>query len=175
MTPIAIPSRLAAASSIPSSATRCPLRLLFASLVTINAVGSSSGVTTRPADDKSCYVVVREDAPSHGITIRRSQTLLVELSAQPSTGFIWVISHFDPTFWNRGTLEDAELQRLRKKGVIREPAPDDGRFGGGDWKVFRLKPLRVGLSHLEFRDARPWQPDAPARTFALTVTVKAGK
>ena len=168
--------RLTPPPSILCATRGSPFRLIVGLFImTIDALGASTPRVTPGSDDVSSYVVIREDSSSHNATIRRCETLLIEFPEHLTTGFVWVITKVDSTFWSREALDNAELERLRAQGVLRRPALDDKSFGRDDWRIFHLKPKRVGSTQLEFHEARPWQPDDPATIFTLRVTIKTCK
>ena len=103
---------------------------------------------------------VRVDARDNGgrVALRVGGHLLVQLSANYSTGYSWkVVSSGEP--------------------VLRQAGPptyvrDSERIGAGGTATFEFVAEQKGTASLELVYVRPWEKDVkPAETFSLTVVV----
>jgi inhibitor of cysteine peptidase len=97
------------------------------------------------------------------VTVTKGQSLLVKLSANPTTGYKWSVSSTDRTFGY--PAYDRYLA-----------ASSNGPVGSGGIQRFTWKtnsPLNMVGSHtvkLEYK--RPWEMNiAPAKTFTFTVKI----
>jgi inhibitor of cysteine peptidase len=96
------------------------------------------------------------------IQLKLSQTLVVRLDANITTGYSWEIVKLDGM--------------LRSSGEPEYQAPESGsppRVGAGGSQVFRFQATGAGSADLQLAYRRPWEKDTPpARTYHLTVIVK---
>ena len=109
-------------------------------------------------DAKTVTVTAKENGKK--VELKKGDTLLVRLDANPSTGFTWKITKNDkdilkPT--GPGELEKPEMPRPGQKSAM----------------VFRFSADKAGATELELQYARPFEKDkAPAQTFRVSLDVK---
>ena len=86
------------------------------------------------------------------------QEFVVELEANPSTGYVWQISKSDP-----------EHVRLLREETL--PA-DRKRLGAPAKQLFYFQAMAIGRAPLKLEYRRPWEKDAePAKTFSVTLVI----
>jgi inhibitor of cysteine peptidase len=114
----------------------------------------------------SCATLNREGsvAPLDGgsVSVRQGAPLVINLSADPSTGFGWVMtSNPGEAVWLIGGPD-----------YTPEPIPA-GMMGVGGTTTWRFRALKPGTQTLEFAYLQSWEKGvAPTRTVRYNVTVK---
>jgi inhibitor of cysteine peptidase len=114
----------------------------------------------------SCATLNREGsvAPLDGgsVAVRQGAPLVINLSADPSTGFGWVMtSKPGDAVWLIGGPD-----------YTPEPIPA-GMMGVGGTTTYRFRALKPGSQTLEFAYLRSWEKGAaPTRTVRYDVTVR---
>lgn len=113
--------------------------------------------------DMGADIVLGEDANGTTAAAEVKQTLLVKLAGNPTTGYRWSLTKLDG---------DA-IEMVGKPEYVPDKAPK-GIVGSGGTFRFLFRALKSGKATLSLAYARPWEKDAaPAKTFRLTVEVKA--
>jgi inhibitor of cysteine peptidase len=102
-------------------------------------------------------LVIDETWSHRDAEISIGDTLKIELSENPTTGYRWRMPDVGPAL---RVLDDSY------------EAPTGGA-GGGGVRRWTLAADKAGVVPLRLELKRSWQPD-PAQTFAVTVVVKAG-
>jgi inhibitor of cysteine peptidase len=92
-------------------------------------------------------------------TLHRGDLLVVRLPSSPSTGYAWMV-------------RSGGRPVLSLTGRTYVPPKDTRRLGAPGTAVLRLRAAAAGKTVLRLAYARSWEQGvAPARTFALRVTV----
>jgi inhibitor of cysteine peptidase len=103
-------------------------------------------------------VVVTEKEDGKTVQVPVGGNLLVRLASNPSTGYQW---------------EGGELQITCLEAVGRPSyeGPGIDMPGAGGTQVFTYVAVKPGTARLSFHYARPWEKKAPAKAFAVNVTI----
>jgi len=113
----------------------------------------------------SCATINREGvvAPQDGgsVAVRQGAPLVINLSADPATGFGWVLtSKPGEAIWLVGGPD-----------YTPDPIPA-GMLGVGGTTTYRFRAQKTGTQTLEFAYLRSWEKDvAPVKTLRYDVTV----
>jgi predicted secreted protein len=100
-----------------------------------------------------------ELGPSASVQLRVGDTLRVVLAANVSTGYSWQVAANDAAILQPGSSQNT-------------PAAQQ-RMGAPGRQTLSFTAKALGQDHLTLHYARPWEKHAqPARTYALSVTVK---
>lgn len=92
------------------------------------------------------------------VSLWHGDTLEVELSGNPTTGYTW------------GTVQ-LNTNILRQSGAVQYSASSDAA-GGGGWYLFRFEAVGSGQTPLRLVYRQPWVPAATNdRAFEVSVTV----
>jgi predicted secreted protein len=103
-------------------------------------------------------LTVTEQQNGTEIRLKRNQTLIVELSDQPGTGYGWQVARAD----------GVHIKSLGKSDVSGEEKP-----GGVSRQRFQFAAGQPGTTTLELRYARRWeQSKKPAKTYVLKIQVE---
>ncbi|MDO9348858.1 MAG: protease inhibitor I42 family protein [Anaerolineales bacterium] len=95
------------------------------------------------------------------VTSNAGETLVIELGANPSTGFSWEVSELD-------TAILAQVGEFEYHGTSIVPMP-----GSGGTQTLTLKALQPGQTTVTLIYHRSWEKDVPpAEAFTIQVTVK---
>ena len=117
----------------------------------------------------ACLIVLAcsQNSPSNLLTMedqgslfkcQTRQEFVVELEANPSTGFAWQVSKSDPD----------HVRLLREETL---PA-DRNRLGAPGRQMFFFQAMAIGRAPLKLEYRRPWEKDAePAKTFSVTLVI----
>jgi inhibitor of cysteine peptidase len=125
--------------------------LLIFPLLLLLSLGS-----TRAAD-----VCVSERDTGKKVVLHCGDILLVQLPANPTTGFLWSVSHSKAGVVN----EQGESQYQRS-------SQGQNMVGAGGMEVWRYRAERAGRTDLTFSYARPWEKGvSPARVLKWFVLV----
>ena len=91
------------------------------------------------------------------VALDEGATLILELEANPTTGFIWELDTFD-----EGVLH-----------LTGEPAyrSDSDLPGSPGTMTFTFEAVGVGDTELRMVYRRPWEDESPIQAFGLSVTV----
>ena len=113
----------------------------------------------------SCATINREGvvAPQDGgsVAVRQGAPLVINLAADPATGFGWVLtSKPGEAIWLVGGPD-----------YTPDPIPA-GMLGVGGTTTYRFRAQKTGTQTLEFAYLRSWEKDvAPVKTLRYDVTV----
>jgi len=92
------------------------------------------------------------------IELKKGQTLVITLEANPTTGYTWEIAELGE-------------QVLRQVGEI-EFKPESELIGAGGVQIIRFEVVNAGRATLKLVYHRPWETDVePLRTFSIQVVV----
>jgi inhibitor of cysteine peptidase len=115
------------------------------------------------AKDEDKPVVVTDKDAGGKVALKKGGTLQVKLPFQGGTGYTWGVARND----------DKVLKAKGKPTTEPVKKGDKPRPGGAQLQVFAFTAESAGASKLELEYERPFEKGkAPAKTFALTVTVK---
>jgi len=90
------------------------------------------------------------------IELKKGQTLVITLEANPTTGYTWEIAELDE-------------QVLRQVGEI-EFEPESELVGAGGGQIIRFEVIGAGQTTLKLVYHRPWETDVgPLKTFSIQV------
>ena len=112
-----------------------------------------------PAGERPHDVVVTERDADREVSVASGGTLVVRLGAQLGTGYGWQIAENDPS-------------RLKPPGRPELEGSGGAPPGGAQDQVFRFAAMKPGTVRLVLRYARPWEPDAPAKSFRIDVRIR---
>lgn len=114
-------------------------------------------VPAEKAPDKKPVVVTEKD-DGKTVQVPVGGNLVVRLASNPSTGYQW---------------EGGESQAtcLDAVGKPSYEGPGIDLPGADDTQVFTYVAVKSGTARLSFHYARPWEKRAPAKAFAVNVTV----
>lgn len=92
------------------------------------------------------------------IELKKGQTLVITLEANPTTGYTWEIAELGE-------------QVLRQVGEI-EFEPESELIGAGGGQIIRFETVNAGRATLKLVYHRPWETDVePLKTFSIQVVV----
>ena len=101
---------------------------------------------------------------SDGGTIQRmtvGELLRIELEGNASTGYEW--ARVEPASFAGSPLD------IEKEGDVQPNGLQP--IGGGGTYCFRYRAMRLGTITLAFEYRRPWEPDMPIESYAVTIWV----
>lgn len=124
--------------------------MLFGLLLTGLATGCRPPSEIKvEADDSGCE-----------IELKKGQSLIITLEANPTTGYTWELA---------GPLDE---QILRQVGEV-EFTPESDLVGAPGVQILRFEAVSVGQTNLELVYHRPWEEGVePLETFSLPVVVR---
>ncbi len=94
-------------------------------------------------------------------SITMSGKIVVQLEANPSTGYTWEVGELDTNILK-------QVGETEYKSSSPNPMP-----GSGGTQILRFQPVAPGTTTLKLVYHRPWETNvAPIKTFTLTVTVE---
>jgi inhibitor of cysteine peptidase len=94
-------------------------------------------------------------------TVKVGENLVIELLANPSTGFTWEVAEVDTN-----VLQQVGETEFKSSSLT--PLP-----GAGGTQTLRFQAVAPGRTELKLIYHRPFEKDTPpARTFAIQVTVE---
>ena len=130
------------------------------------ACGGDGGLATGPQPTQTPtgqeVWVTDEDAGSY-VTLGLADSLIVALDSNPTTGYSWALV----------SISDENVLQKVSDEYIPAPTPTgEPIVGSGGEEIWTFAPLAAGTSTIEMEYIRPWEPDAPAGTFNITVTVE---
>ncbi len=97
----------------------------------------------------------------HAITMKTGDQFLVELDANPTTGFTWEVAESDPAILK-------QIGETEYKSASSTPLA-----GQGGTQVLRFEAVGSGSTTLKLIYHRPWETGIPPiNTFTLQVTVQ---
>ncbi len=98
------------------------------------------------SDGSGKPVVLKESDAGNWVRIRRGDPLTIELSSNPTTGFLWKIA----------AIDDTMIQLDGKETYIPDRVPP-GIVGSGGRTVFSFRLLQPGRTELVFEYRRPFE------------------
>ena len=140
---------------------RFAVRTLFAGVFSCCVVATGlCCVAVNVIADTPPPITVTEQDSGKTIEVAVGQKILVQLSANPTTGYQWSVL---------GKL--APLVFVKSDYAPNPQAAD--RMGAGGTQALRFTAKSAGKVELKLGYARPWEKDmAPAKTFVVTVVVR---
>ncbi len=97
----------------------------------------------------------------HALTMKIGDQFLVELEANPSTGYTWDIAEADPAILK-------QIGETEYRSASSTPMP-----GQAGTQVLRFEALGAGVTTLKLIYHRPWETGVPPlNTFTLQITVQ---
>ncbi len=129
--------------------------LAIVALVAVTSAGCGS-----PAHAASGPLKLGEADNGKACTAKVGDTIEVIIPGNMTTGFSWAAALAE---------KDAALLQL-----VGEPtyATDAAPVGGGGTFTFIFKAMAKGEASLKLVYTRPWESDAPDKTFSATVTIE---
>lgn len=97
------------------------------------------------------------------IQLESGQILVLELEANPTTGFRWEVNKFD-----------GAVLRLQGEPDF-ESSSEGDLVGAGGVEIFRFEALSSGVSALELIYHRTWEEEEPLETYSVRVVVRQGQ
>ncbi len=140
---------------------KVPLRML-ALLLTALLCTSVSAQQTASLQSKapSTDVILTESDNGRDIDLSTSNTLIVKLSSNPSTGYAWSVA---------GDPAPLKLQ----KSTFRKSKAKNGMVGASGTAVFQLTASSAGMTNLTLVYRRSWEYNVPPmKTFTVRVNVR---
>jgi inhibitor of cysteine peptidase len=117
------------------------------------------GVKAMPAADEKTVTVAAKDTEGK-VDLAKGDKLLLKLSANPTTGFTWVIASKDS-------------DKLKTDGKPAYEAAKKGAIGGGGTQTFTFEAAAAGEVEVELHYKRTFEKDKePAKKYKLKVTIK---
>jgi inhibitor of cysteine peptidase len=105
-------------------------------------------------------VKVGIDDNGHEVQLKKSQTLVVTLEANPTTGYSWEVA------------EPLDEQVLRQLGEPEFKVESD-LMGAGGVQILRFEAVNAGKTTLKLVYHRPWEKGVePLNTFSIQVVVR---
>jgi inhibitor of cysteine peptidase len=139
--------------------------VLFAILCLIGVGGCSSSHagSNEPKADRILTPRVRGGSAEDSVTLRKGQTLRIELPGESGTGYQWRV--------NPSGGATADLLTLQHHSVG-GPSGYNTRPGDHIWDLFTFRAEQTGQGTTELGYLRPWEKDTPpAKRYTLNVTV----
>ncbi|NDV13990.1 protease inhibitor I42 family protein [Crenobacter caeni] len=133
-------------------------RMMIAALLLAGCASAPPARDDATAQVPNAGVVLTEADNGLAVTLVRSQALLVELPAQPGTGYGWS--------WQ---MRGAALLEADGEPVFLPEKP--GLAGGRGLEQWTLRARARGQGVLVFEYRRPWEGGAPLRELAYPVRV----
>jgi inhibitor of cysteine peptidase len=140
-------------SHIARSSSKMPrLAIYLVAALLFFAAIRGAGVT----EEKTLRVTEQQNGAE--IRLKKDQTLVIELSAQPGTGYGWQVARAD----------GVHIKPAGKSDASGEQQP-----GGVSRQRFQFAAGQPGTTTLELRYARRWeQSKKPAKTYVLKIRVE---
>jgi inhibitor of cysteine peptidase len=130
--------------------------MLLASLAAVAVAGCAS------ADASRGPLALGETDNGKSFTVNVGDTVTIAIPGNPTTGYSWVAA-----------LSDKDTALLEQQGdptYLGDSA--DNVVGAGGTFTFTFKATAAGRAALKLAYVRPWEPDAPAQTYEVQVTIK---
>ena len=102
-------------------------------------------------------------AQDENIELGRGQIVVIELKANPTTGYKWQV------------LEEANEGVVLQKGegeYVPSSTAKPIMRGSGGTQIYRFQALNKGEATLVFEYKRPWEEKEPARRYTVQIKVK---
>ena len=124
------------------------------SLITLAA--AIAGIVATQPDDTGELPALNLDDHDTTMHLSRGEAFTIKLEGNPSSGFTWAVTHFDPTV----------LTPLGEPRFM-----PSGRLMGGGTTRFRFAADQPGETTIVLSYRRPWNPGAPLQNFRVRVVV----
>ena len=127
-------------------------------IITLGAIMMLIGTTASCKPSEDVRLTLEKDK---NIELYKGQTLIVELKANPTTGYQWQV------------LEEANEGVLLQKGEG-EYVPYYAKpriRGSGGTQIYRFQALNKGDATLVFEYRRPWEEKEPARRYIVHIKI----
>lgn len=116
-------------------------------------IAMTGQLPVRTTDAVEPPVLTRDDS---AVLLEPGQTCLIRLEGNPTTGYRWELSSFDPSVVRLSGEPDYE--------------PASQRIGAGGSFTFKLEALAAGTSETTFVYRRPWEQDIdPIEIFTIAI------
>ena len=128
--------------------------------------GSEGGQATGPQPTQTPTgqeVWVTEEDAGGTVTIGMEDSLIVALDSNPTTGYSWALVSIS---------DESVLQKVSDEYIPAPTPTEEPIVGSGGEEIWTFAPQAAGTSIIEMEYIRSWEPDAPAVTFNITVTVE---
>lgn len=138
------------------------LGIVMAIAATIALAGCSGG--SQPPVTPAATGPVRIAEADNGTTVALAvgQTLLVDLAANPSTGYSWVV-----------TALPSVVETVGEPAFKGGPTQTTAVVGAGGVETLTFRAKAAGTGKLDLGYVRPWETGvAPAQTYSVTLEVK---
>ncbi|MBN1955443.1 MAG: protease inhibitor I42 family protein [Anaerolineae bacterium] len=129
---------------------------MIAVLVSLLIGGTQALASQAPSPSGPGEVVLTTLDNGQRVELRGSNVLVLNLEANPATGYSWQVQGMD-----RRVLTQVESEFVSNSTMLGAPATQVMRFQG----------LTAGQTEIRLAYARPWENAAPARTFSVQVQV----
>jgi inhibitor of cysteine peptidase len=103
--------------------------------------------------------IKNSDAMKSDYEIGVGESFQLELTSNPSTGYSW-------------SWSNQQAVSVVEKTDSKYTANNPGSMGGGGSEVWTFKGLKSGSDSLKLEYKRAWEPDSPAESKTIKVTVK---
>ena len=111
-----------------------------------------------PAGDASLKLTQADNGATRTAPVGRQ--IVIRLAGNPTTGYQW-------------QLQGISGPAVKADGPITYKGGRPGVMGAGGMYTIPLKAVAAGTAKVTLIYVRPWQADKPARTFSVTIIVKA--
>jgi inhibitor of cysteine peptidase len=130
--------------------------MLLAALAAVAVTGCAS------ANAGGGPLALGESDNGKSFTVNVGDTVTVVIPGNPTTGYSWAAAL---------TSKDAALLQQQGDPTYVEGATGDVVGAGGTF-TFTFRAAGAGQAALKLVYVRPWEPDAPAQTYEVQVTIK---
>jgi inhibitor of cysteine peptidase len=139
--------------------------LIVFAIVCLAGVGCSSSHagSNEPKADRVLMPRMRGSSATDSVTLRRGQTLRIELPGESGTGYQWRVTE---------PADSAPQLLVLQHHNVGGPSGYNTRPGDHIWDLFTFRAEQTGQAATELTYSRPWEKDAPpAKRYTLNVTV----
>jgi inhibitor of cysteine peptidase len=135
--------------------TRIRFILVLLLAVSMTAALNSFGQPPQTSQTKPTITLTEKDTGAT-LQMRVGQTLLIQLPANPTTGYTWTVN--------------GSVAPLTKSGKTNYAA-NSSAMGAGGTQSLTFYAENTGTATITLDYRRPWENDPPAKTFTVTFTV----
>lgn len=112
----------------------------------------------------ACQTTVKQEATPSDYIVRKGEVFKIDLKANPTTGYHWVIVHRD-----QRELADSLIDIF----IPEKKASDVSIVGGGGTQTFKFRATNKGIDTLKFEYVRPWEVGAePCQKASFIIEVR---
>jgi inhibitor of cysteine peptidase len=150
------------------------LALLLTVLTALLAL-SSSALSSSPPPEPPPPTEIRLHAEDHGraVQLREGEELVIELEANPSTGFGWQVDQGPPVAQRQSILvqtgESFETLSGERPADVDSSAAMRPLLGAPGMQTLRFQAAQAGETSLRLVYQRPWEDVPPVQEFSLSV------